>query len=87
MDEENREIMGDAMNLFRDKQVSRFLEVAYQKGFLRQLSDHMNRVYGHTNAISDIRIIESLLSVALYHCNNNYCFIVHSSPVQRRISV
>jgi len=39
----------------------------------------MNRVYCHTNEISDIRIIESLLSVALYHCNNNYCFIVHSS--------
>ena len=79
MDEEIREIMGDAMNLFRDKQVSQFLKVACQKGFLRQMSDHMNRVYCHTNEISDIRIIESLLSVALYHCNNNYCFIVHSS--------
>ncbi len=39
----------------------------------------MNRVYCEGKAISDIRVIESLLSVALYHCNNNYCFVVHSS--------
>jgi len=83
MEQEIRKTMGQTMSLFKDEQISLFLKVAYSQGFLEHLSVHMHRVYDKKNAIPDIRVIESLLSVALYHCDNSYCYIVHSSILLR----
>lgn len=75
---EIRRILGKADMLFHDS-YPLIIRVAYRNNTLGPLAYYLNRVYINAKKITDLRLIESILAIALHECVNKYCFYIHAS--------
>ncbi|MEM9453390.1 MAG: hypothetical protein AAGF11_04375 [Myxococcota bacterium] len=77
-DEALTQALGPAASLFRGT-YTLLVRTCYDHGLVPSLGKHLEQVYFHAKHIRDPRVIESLLSIALHHCENQYCYTLHST--------
>lgn len=77
-DDEIAEALGPAASLFAGGYTI-LVRTCHERGLTGLLGTHLERVYLQAESIRDTRVIESLLSIALHHCDNQYCYLLHSA--------
>ncbi|MEO1049007.1 MAG: hypothetical protein AAFX87_00160 [Bacteroidota bacterium] len=70
--------LGPANKLFKGE-YTLLVQAAVKHGFGVVLGDLISKVYLGNKGIKDLKVIEGILSAAMYHCENNYCYILHSA--------
>ncbi len=77
-DEDITRALGPAAALFGG-QYTLLVRACHAHGLTSTLAAHLQKVYLEAQHVREPRIIESLLSIALHHCENQYCYVIHSA--------
>lgn len=70
--------LGEAKKLFNGDYTI-LVKTAVKHGYGAILGEHLKKAYLNEKGIKDGRIIEGILTSAMYHCENNYCCVIHSA--------
>lgn len=76
------EILGEELASFFDNNFTIDIIISYRNDLLKPLSHHIRNVFFNHQTLDEI-VIESILSVALFNCDNKYCYIYHASELLR----
>ncbi len=76
-----KEILGDAFVFYRDGLYLDMI-VAYKHDLLVPFAHHINQVYIQRTSIPEL-LIESILAVAMFNCDNKYCYLYHTNELMR----
>lgn len=79
--EEILDILGDARPIFENGLYVDMI-VAYHHNLLEPFAYHVRKVYIETKTLSN-QLIESIFAVAMFNCDNKYCYLYHTGELLR----